>query len=66
MVCVSPTGKTPSNSVLRSTESSPMPSRERSIGVLVAAGAREERRSPEGFGTTVASCAGAGAYPSMR
>ena len=37
-----------------------MPSRERFIGVLVA-GAREERRSPEGFGSTVGSCAGAGA-----
>ena len=37
-----------------------MPSQERFIGVLVA-GAREERRSPEGFGTTVGSCAGAGA-----
>ena len=48
MVCVSPTGKTPSNSVLRSTGSSPMPIRERFIGVLVT-GAREERRNPEGF-----------------
>ena len=33
-----------------------MPSRERFIGVLVA-GAHEERRSPEGFGITVGSCA---------
>ena len=61
MVCVSPTGKTPSNSVLRSTGPSPMPSRERFIGVLLA-GVREERRNPEGFGRTVGSCAdGAGA-----
>ena len=60
-MCVSPTGKTPSNSVLLSTGSSPMPSRERFIGVLVA-GVREERRNPEGSGRTVGSCAdGAGA-----
>ena len=37
-----------------------MPSRERFIGVLVA-GAREERRSPEGSGITVGASAGAGA-----
>jgi len=37
-----------------------MPSREIFIGVLVA-GAREERRSPEGFGITVGASAGAGA-----
>ena len=37
-----------------------MPSRERFIGVLVA-GAREERRNPEGFAITVGTGAGAGA-----
>ena len=56
MVCVSPTEETPSNSVLRNTGSSPIPSRERFIGVR-ATGVREERRSPEGFGITVGSCA---------
>ena len=35
-----------------------MPSRERFIGVLVA-GAREERRSPEGSGITVGASASA-------
>ena len=55
-MCVSPTGKTPSNSVLRRTGSSPMPSRERFITFLVT-GAREERRKSEGFGSTVGSCA---------
>lgn len=37
-----------------------MPSRERFIGRL-GTGAREERRSPEGFGITVGACAGADA-----
>ena len=67
-MCVSPTEETPSssvlNSVLRSTGSSPIPSRDRFIGVR-AIGTREERRSPEGFGITVGACAvadaGAGA-----
>ena len=56
-MCVSPTEKAPSNSVLRSTGSSPIPSRERFITFL-ATGAREERRKSEGFGRTVGSCVG--------
>ena len=55
-MCVSPTEEAPSNSVLRNTASSPIPSRERFIGVRVT-GVREERRSPERFGITVGSCA---------
>ena len=54
---VSPMEETPSNSVLRSTGSSPMPSRERFITFL-ATGAREERRKSDGFGRTVDSRAG--------
>ena len=60
MCAASPTEETPSNSVLRNTGSSPIPSRERFIGVR-ATGVREERRSPDGSGITVGARGAAGA-----